>query len=60
MRQFKPWVNNLEKEVTKLSEVEKMITKVEYKNQDRYEKTIRTVAFKTEMHVTKYYVERKS
>lgn len=36
-----------------------MVTKVEYKNQDRFEKTIKTMAFETQMPVTKYHTERK-
>lgn len=59
MRQFQPWVNNLEKDATKVSETEKIITRIEYKNQERFEKSIKVSAFKTQMKVTKGLAERK-
>ena len=60
MRQFQPWVNNLEKDATKIPETEKIITRIEYKNQERFEKSIKVNAFKTEMKVTKGLAERKN
>lgn len=60
MRQFQPWVNNLEKDATKVPETEKTITRIEFKNQERFEKSIKVNAFKTQMKVTKGYVERKN
>ena len=45
MRQFKTWTNNLEKDATKITEIEQLVTKIEYRNQDRFEKTTRVQAF---------------
>lgn len=60
MKQFKTWTNNLEKDAVKIPDTEKMITRIEYRNQDRFEKTIKVMAMKTQMPVTKGYAERKN
>ena len=60
MRQFATWTNNLEKEPFKHDEERVVIQKVEYRNVDRLEKSIATVAFKTNMDVTKDYFQRKN
>jgi len=35
----------MEKDATKIAEVDRLITKIEYKNQDRYEKTLKVMCF---------------
>ena len=59
MRQFKTWKNNLEAESTKLTEERVVIQKVEFRNIDRLEKSIATMAYKVARPVTKGYAERK-
>ena len=41
MRQFKTWVNKQETESEKLVEKELMISRIEYRGTDRYEKSIK-------------------
>ena len=55
---FKTWVNNLEKEATKLEEDKIVIQKVEYRNTDRVEKSIQAQAYVQKRQVTKAYYER--
>ena len=59
MRQFKVWSNHLEDDSTKLPEEKVVIQKVEFRNVDRLEKSVNTMAYMVKRPVTKGYAERK-
>ena len=59
MRQFKTWVNKQETESEKLVEKELMISRIEYRGTDRYEKSIKVQAFENKQVVTKDFFARK-
>ncbi len=57
MRQFKTWVNKQDTESEKLKDKEIMISRIEYRGTDKYEKSIKAQVYENKQVVTKdFYV----
>ena len=59
MRNFKTWVNKQDTESEKLKDKEIMISRIEYRGTDKYEKSIKAQVYENKQIVTKDFFARK-